>query len=382
MARSFRFKAIVAVAGLIVVVFGAFAGQGRLAAILPEPETPPANAQAERAPQPVRVTPVAFTVPTAIDTFTGTVRPQHEPQMAFRVPGKIVARLIDVGDQVAVGQVLARLDDTDARLTLQSAEAELTAARTDLSRASHEAKRSRDLFGAGHQAQAALDRAISAEAEALGRTDRALRARDQAANALSYTTLVADADGVVTAVLAEAGQVVAAGQAVATVAQTGALDVVFALPEQARGTLAGASATAALWEDDAHSYALTLRDVSPDVDPATRTYRVRMALTAPDAGVALGRTVTVTLTGPAQAPVVRLPLAAVLDTGQGASVWRVPAGGTHVDRVPVDIAALDGTTAALRGAFRDGDLVISLGAHRIDPARPVRVVETTPPPPN
>ena len=121
---------------------------------------------------------------------------------------------------------------------------------------------------------------------------------------------------------------------------------------------------------------MSLRDISPDVDPAARTYRVRMSLAAPDGAVALGRTMTVTLRALAQAPVAELPLAAVMNDGQGAFVWRLGPDETTVQRVAVEVARLDDSRAQLRGGLAEGDLVISLGAHKIDPGRPVRVVET------
>jgi RND family efflux transporter MFP subunit len=292
------------------------------------------------------------------------------------VPGKLIARMLDVGDRVTAGQVLARLDDTDARLELEAAEAEQAAARTDLARAEADLARSRDLFDAGHVAQAALDRATSAAAEALSRADRAGRMRELAANRLSYMDLVAEAAGIVTATLAEPGQVVAAGQPVLSLAQGDALDVVFALPEQSRALLETAAATAELWGVAGKNYALTLRDISPDVDPVGRTYRARMTLTALDTEAALGRTVTVRLTTTGAQPAAVLPLASVVNDGAGAAVWRLPQGAALVERVPVDLVRIGGDVAILRGGLVEGDRVISLGASKIDPSRPVRVVET------
>jgi RND family efflux transporter MFP subunit len=362
-------------AAATALAIGAYAGRGGIAAIVaPEAERPAQGAP--RPAQPVRVTEIAYAAPADLATYTGTVRPRIESDLGFRVAGKLMRREAEVGDRVAAGQVLAMLDDGDARLDLEAAEAERDAARTDLARAGAEALRSRSLHAGGHVARAVLDRAVSAEAEARARLDRAERLRDQAANRLSYAVLTSDAAGVVTAVRAEPGQVVAAGQPVVSVARTNAFDVVFALPEQMRQRLEGAEATAALWGAEAARYALTLRDVAPDTDPASRTYRVRMAVAAPDAQIALGRTVTVTLAGPAAAPVAALPLAAVVNDGGGAAVWRLPPGADRVERVPVEIAAIDGLVATLRGGLAAGDRVVSLGAALIDPGRPVRVVET------
>jgi RND family efflux transporter MFP subunit len=329
-----------------------------------------------RPDQPVRVTTVALRPLAGEDSYTGIVRPATETTLGFRVAGKLVERLVDVGDAVTAGQVIARLDDTDARLEHEAAEAEVAAAGTDLTRATAALRRNEALFAEGHIAQAALDAARSGAAEAEARLDRAVRSADLAANRLGYTELKSDDAGVVTEVAAEAGQVVAAGQAVVSIAEGKDRDVVFALPEHRRAALDGAAATATIWGDEGPALALSLRDVSPDVDPLGRTYRVRMTLADPDGRAALGRTVTVKLKQGTDAPVASLPLAAVLNDGQGAAVWRL-AGEDAVERVPVEIAALDGRLALVRGGLTEGDTVVSLGAHKIDPDRPVRVVETT-----
>jgi RND family efflux transporter MFP subunit len=360
---------------IVVIASAGFVGRDKLAQLLPPDHALPHTA-AERPAQPVRVTRVTFTAPDVARQFTGTVRPQHETAMAFRLPGKIISRKVEAGDRVVSGQVLAQMDDTDLRLSLEAAEAEVTASRTDHDRAAAELARSQKLFASGFLARAALDTATSTAAQAQARVDRAQRSRDQAANALSYATLVADAPGVVTAVAADAGQVVAAGQPVVTLAPTDKLDVVFALPEQQRQAVEKARASAVLWGGTAKPYDLLLRDISPDVDPAARTYRVRMSLVAPDGAAALGRTMTVTLQEPAVTPVAQLPLAAVVDNGSGAFVWRLPRNATAVERVPVDVIRLDDASAEVNGALADGDLVVSLGAHKLDPARPVHVVET------
>lgn len=375
MARSRIRTAGWALATLAAMGGAGYALRDRLMAPPPAPE-----AAAERPAQPVRVTRVHLAPGTQAQTYTGTIRPEHEAPLAFRLAGKLVARPVEVGDTVRAGQVVALLDDTDARLQLATAEDERGAARTDLARATAEVSRSRDLFAAGHIAQAALDRATSAVAEAESRADRAERAVRLAANALSYMALVAEADGIVTATAAEAGQVLAAGQPVLTIAAAGARDVVFALPEQRRGMLEGAVARATLWGAAGDGYALTLRDISPDVEPVGRTYRVRMTLARAGADAALGRTVTVRLATAAGQPAATLPLAAVLNDGSGTAVWRLPAGADRVERVAVRLVGIEGQVARVQGGLAEGDIVISLGAHKIDPARPVRVVETAPAP--
>ncbi len=358
-----------------VMTLGGLAAAG---AVMAPREAP--TETAERPAQPVRVTPVAFDASARIARHTGTIRPRQEVALSFRLPGKITARDVEVGDRVTAGQVIARLDDADTLLELELAQAEATASAIDLNRARADAARAATLFADGHIPKATLDRATSGEAEAAARADRAARALALAQNRLDYTQLRAEVDGIVIATPGEAGQVVAAGQPIVAVALDGAADVVFQLPEQDRALIGQATARAELWGDAAGSYALTLRDISPDVDPAGRTYRVRMAITAPDDRAAFGRTVTIDLLLPAEAPTATLPLAAVLNDGSGAAVWRVDPTGARVDRIPVEIVALTDRTARLRGALAEGDRVVSLGAHKIDSARPVRVVETAPTP--
>jgi RND family efflux transporter MFP subunit len=379
MASSILSKAAWTVAGLAALGSAGYAARDPLSALIPQPQE--VSVTQGRPAQPVRVTQVVFAATRDTHSYTGTIRPQHEAPLGFRLPGKLLSRSVDVGDLVTAGQIVARLDDTDARLELDAAEAELAAARTDLTRANDDLARNRDLFDAGHVAQAALDRATTAAAEAHSRADRAEQMRHLTANRLTYMDLVAEADGTVTATLAETGQVVVAGQPELSVARTDALDVVFALPEQQRDLAETAVASAELWGAGGNTYALTLRDIAPDTSGAGRTYRVRMTLTAPDADAALGRTVTVHLATQASQPLASLPLASVLNDGAGAAVWRLVPGTDRVERVPVTLIESDGHVAKVAGsnapnALAAGDTVISLGAFKIDPARPVRVVET------
>lgn len=287
MALSGNLKRAVIVGALGAMGLAASARQDRLLLAL-APDAPQAPvAVPDRPAQPVRVTVVSFAALEQAQTFTGTVRPRHEAALGFRLPGKIVARLVEVGDRVTAGQPLARIDDTDVRLDLAATRAEVTAVRTDLARARAEAQGTQGVFANGHVAQAALDRATSTKAAARSPLDRSERAAALAENRLAYTTLTTDTEGVVTEAPGEVGQVLAAGQPAVAVARMDALDVVFALPEQDRRSLEDAQASAILWGAADQPYALVLRDISPVMDPASRTYRVRMAVSAPDATMAL-----------------------------------------------------------------------------------------------
>ncbi len=197
-------------------------------------------------PQPARVTTVEFLPLSPTTTYAGTVQPRWEASTGFRVAGKVLTRYVEVGDRVEQGDVLARLDPTDLNLAQGAAHAEVDAAREEFARAEAEASRSQALLAVGLVPQAASGAALASAAEARGRLDRALATLAAASNQSDYAVLRAEAAGVVTAVAVEPGQVVAAGQAIVTVARTDALDAVIPLPEQLLPSLEQAAVTAVL----------------------------------------------------------------------------------------------------------------------------------------
>ena len=187
-----------------------------------------ATAKPER---PVQVQRVAFENENATREFVGVVRARYETDLGFRVAGKMVSRVINVGDRVHVGDVVARLDPQDLKLQVESAEAEFAAATSSLQQAASDLERYTTLKTRGWTSIADFDRKKAAKDEAEGRLERAKRALDLAHNQLDYSELKADADGVITATLAEPGQVVAIGQPVVRLAHRGEKEAVVALPE-------------------------------------------------------------------------------------------------------------------------------------------------------
>src|SRR5215467_3218728 len=275
-------------------------------------------AQVER---PVQVQRVAFAREQASRDFVGVVRARYETDLGFRVAGKIVSRVVNMGDRVQADDVVARLDPRDFKLQVESAEAELAAATSSLAQAAADEERYATLKSRGFAAVAEFDRKKAARDEAEGRLERAKRALDLARNQLAYTDLKAGVDGVITATLAEPGQVVAVGQAVARLAHRGEKEAVVALPETWLAEARASRASVRLWSDPDRRFAAQLRELSPQADPATRTYAARFTIPDADDTVALGMTATVALTRAADAPVAKLPLAAVLDRGSGPNVF-------------------------------------------------------------
>jgi RND family efflux transporter MFP subunit len=325
--------------------------------------------------RPVQVQRVAFESGTSIREFVGVVRARHETDLGFRVAGKIVTRAANVGDRVHAGDVVARLDPQDLQLQTESASAELAAATSNQAQAAADHQRYSSLRERGFASIADFDRKKLAKDEAEGRVERAKRALELARNQLAYTELKADADGVITATLAEPGQVVAIGQAVARLAHRGEKEAVVALPESGLGEARKAKATVRLWHDRERSFAATLRELSPQADSASRTYAARFSIHDADDAVAFGMTATVTLALGSDAPVARLPLSAILNSGTGPAVYVVDANGALAQR-PVAIAAYTEDAAILTSGVSEGDKVVTLGAQKLEAGLKVRTVET------
>ena len=324
--------------------------------------------------RPVQVQRVTLSTSTAAREFVGVVRARYETDLGFRVAGKIVTRIVNVGDRVRAGDIVARLDPQDLKLQTESAEAELAAAKSNLTQATADAERYTSLKARGYAAIADYDRKIWAKDEADGRLERARRSLDMARNQLAYAELKADSDGVITATPAEPGQVVAIGQAVARLAHRGEKEAVVALPETWLGEARRVEASVRLWSDPDRSFPARLRELSPQADAVTRTYLARFTIEDPDDVVALGMTATVTLTRPADARVAKLPLAAILNRGIGPSVYVVDDNGTLVRR-QVTVSSVTEEAALVTSGLHEGDKVVTLGVHKLNPGDKVRTVD-------
>src|SRR5712675_895118 len=282
--------------------------------------------------RPVQVKYIAFQTDEASRDFVGVVRARYETDLGFRVAGKITTRIVNAGDRVRTGDVIARLDPQDLKIQVASAEAELAAATSNLAQTTSDEQRYGTLRARGYAAVADYERKKAAKDEAEGRLERAQRSLDLARNQLGYADLKADASGVITATLAEPGQVVTIGQAVARFAHRGEKEAVVALPETWLAEARTAKATVRLWAARDRRFDAHLRELSPQADPATRTYAARFTIENADDAVAFGMTATVTLSQAADAKVARLPLSAILNRGTGPSVYAVDASGTLILR--------------------------------------------------
>lgn len=333
-------------------------------------ESKNAETTAER---PVLVTTAHYVPRNSPRDFVAIIRPRIESDLSFRVAGKVVHRFVDVGQNVKKGDQLGRLDDTDFKLQHEQAEAEVTAARASLDLAAANEKRGSELRRAGWQAQASYERVTNAVAEARSRLTRAERARELARNALDYSILIAEADGIVTAAPIEPGQIVVPGHVAMRVAQLDQKEAVVAVPENLLDEIKNGEAALTLWSDPSKRYLAQLRELAPISDATTRTYAARFSLPTADANVILGKSATLTLTGPSHMKVAQLPLTALLNRGHGPCLWTVDETG-RLKLIPVEVQSYDSTSVYIASGAPEGMRVVTLGVQKLDEGQTVRVV--------
>jgi RND family efflux transporter MFP subunit len=323
--------------------------------------------------RPVLVQKVTLVPTRATRVLVGTVRARVEADQGFRIAGKVAERLVQAGDRVKKGQVLARIDASDLSLQRETAEAELAAAKASERSAAAELGRVTELRQKGWSTEQILDRQRAALEEATGRRLRAEGSVELARNAQSYSELKAEADGIVLSASLEPGQVVAAGQGVFRLARDGDREAQVAVPEQDIDDLPKARAEASLWTDPTQSRRALLRELSPSADPATRTFQARFSLPDLAADAPLGMTVTVSLKPEGETRLARVPLSALLNEGKGVEVYVVNGDG-ELKRRSVEIRSLEAREALVVGGLSDGDQVVILGIHTLKPGQRVRAV--------
>jgi RND family efflux transporter MFP subunit len=334
-------------AGLVLVA---------LAATACGEKSPPADATTS-APKLVKALKVSRGDTPDQQRYGGEVRARYETMLGFRVGGKMTERLVDAGARVKAGQPLARLDPADARLSASQAEANAALASADLNRA-------QELRAKNFVSQAALD--------ARENTARAAEAQAQLTrNQAGYTTLRADATGVIAAALAEPGQVLAAGQGVVRVARDGDREVAIAVPESALATVRpGGVATVVLWAGD-QRFSGRVREIAPTADAATRTFAARVAILGADPVLPLGMSATVSFAQSGEAA-FRVPLAAIFQRDGQPAVWVIGKDQT-VELRAVDVARYGDDGAVIRTGLSDGETIVAAGAFKLTAGEKVRV---------
>jgi RND family efflux transporter MFP subunit len=306
-------------------------------------------------------------------SFTGVVAARVQSDLGFRVPGKVLERLVNAGQAVKRGQALMRIDPTDLTLAVRARDEAVVAAKARARQTADDELRYRDLVAGGAISASAYDK-VKAAAEAAQAELNAARAQaDVARNETGYTVLLADADGVVVETLAEPGQVVGAGQVVVRVAHAGRREAVIQLPETLRPAI-GSAGRATLYGDVLTGPA-KLRQLSDAADPQTRTFEARYVLEGRLADAPLGSTISIHIPRDRATPALQVPIGAIFDAGKGPGVWVVEGDAPRVTWRAVQVAGLSDEAAAVVGGLAAGDRVVVLGAHLLREGEQVRLAD-------
>lgn len=325
-------------------------------------------------PRPVRVMAVHYAQTLATARYTGEVKVRREPSLAFQVNGKLAKRLVDVGATVRLGQVLATLDPPDYQLNQASSAAQLHAAETELSQARKDLQHSANLLAQSLTSPAHHERRMDAVRVAEAHVAQAQAALALTARQSAYVELRADGDGVITAVEAEAGQIVAAGQSIFKLAHTLEKEVVINVPENRLDDLrAATSLKASLWAKPDVFYAAKLREISPGADALLRTFTVKLALPDADEAVRMGMTATVQVERRASHPLAWLPLTALTARDGQPTVWVVDAKlSVHPQPVKIGVYAED--KVSIIEGLDEGQSIVVAGVHKLTQGQTVRVL--------
>ncbi len=322
--------------------------------------------------RPVRAMVVAAGTGKTIIELAGEIQPRYESQLGFRVGGKLIARKVEVGTLVKRGQVLMQLDPLDLQLAQSQAKAAVSATESTLALAKADLDRYRELRQKNFVSQALLDAKEAAYKSAIASHEQANAGLKVQANQSSYSTLYADADGVITAVQAEVGQVVAAGTPVVKLARTAEKEVRVSIPEDQIEVLRQVTDLAVkTWANSNVAISGRLRELSPIADPATRTYTAKISLPRAGPEIRLGMTATVQFAAPAL-PGIHLPMTALVNSKEGTAVWVVESG--VVKLVPVQVASATGTEVLIAQGLSAGQSVVTAGVNQLRPGQKVSLL--------
>jgi RND family efflux transporter MFP subunit len=324
--------------------------------------------------RPVRAITVAIQPAGETVALTGHIEAENEAALGFRISGRMIERLVNVGDRVKPGQVLARLDPQDERNGLRSAQANLAAAQGQLTQARNHFERQRRLLERGVASRAEFDHAQEGLQTAQARVDDAEAQLKLANDRLSFTELKADAAGSVTARGAEPGEVVQPGQMIVRIARQDGRDAVFDVPAQLlRSAPTTGEISVHLTEDPTVAAKGRVREVGEQADPVTRTFQVKVGLTDPPPAMRLGSTVTgsVELNS---APVITIPASALARVNQQPAVWIFDPASSTVSMRNIDVLRYDPGTVVVSHGLDSGDIVVTAGVQALHPGQKVRLL--------
>ena len=308
------------------------------------------------------------------EVFPGTVRAREEADLSFRLPGKLVSRRVNAGDQVRGGQVLATLDAEDAKLNVQASQASVGAAQADVKLADAEVQRYKELLDKGYISKSAFELKQNALSLTQARLDQAKANLAVILNQSSYTSLLAPKAGLITAVTAETGQVVAAGQPVFRFAAGTDREVLIHVPEGRVDILRKANKLAVtLWSQPGKIYAAKLREINLQADRSTRTHEARVSILQTDGSIDLGTTAAVILGERIDQTLFIVPSSSIGGTKEQPGVWVIE--GSKSRLLPVLPVRYLETGVVIKGDLKTEMNIVSAGVHLMVPGQEVRAIE-------
>jgi RND family efflux transporter MFP subunit len=311
--------------------------------------------------------------------YAAEVRARVESRLGFRVGGKLVQRPAEPGQRVTAGQLLALVDAQDFQLAAQAAQAQVSAAQSQRDLAAAEFKRFEALKAQNFISGAELERREASLKAADAALHQAKAQAQAQGNQAGYARLTASHAGVITAVEAEVGQVVSAGQPVLRLAHDGPRDAVFAVSESAIMAIRVGQSMQATVLSTGQTVQGTVREMAASADPVTRTYAVKLAL-APGVALPLGATLNVRAPGVSGAAVsaIKLPTSALRQDGQGTAVWVLDEASMTVNSQVVQLGPVDGNDVVVTSGLQPGQRVVSAGVHVLSPGQKVTVYGAAP----
>jgi RND family efflux transporter MFP subunit len=307
-------------------------------------------------------------------SYTGRIEAENEARLGFRIAGRMIERSVNVGDRVEPGQVAARLEPQDALNALRSAQAAVAAAQAQFAEANSNFERQRTLLARDIASRAQFERAEQAMETARAQLDTAEAQLKTAKDRVSYTELHVDADGVVIATGAEPGEVVQAGQWIIRVARKDGRDAVFDVPAQIlRSAPSEPIITVSLTDDPSVTATGRVREVSPQADPVTRTFEVKVGLHEPPAAMRLGATVVGRMQLDA-VPTIEIPASALTEFDRRPGVWVVDPKSLTVSARNVVVQRHDPATVAIAEGLDTGDIVVTAGVQALHPGQKTRLL--------
>ncbi|QXH77124.1 efflux RND transporter periplasmic adaptor subunit [Pseudomonas salmasensis] len=310
----------------------------------------------------------------AMDSYPGEVRARYEPDLAFRIGGKVSKRLVEEGERVKANQPLAELDPQDVRLQLEATRAQVAAAEANLSLVRAERDRYKTLMDRQMVSRSQYDNSENLYRAGEARLKQIKAEFDVSSNQAGYAVLRAPQDGVVAKRVVEVGQVVSAGQTVFALATDGEREVLISLPEQGFGRFkVGQPVSVELWSQPEQRFAGRIRELSPAADPKSRTFAARVAFTAGKVPAELGQSARVFIQAEGVIP-LSVPLSALSAENGASYVWRVQPDNT-LKRTPVRIGAFGENTVPVLEGLAATDWVVAAGVHVLHEGQPVRPVD-------